>query len=248
MGRNPRVHYSGAIYHVMSRGVDGRDIFIEDSDRVEFLDRLRRIVEDASANVLAYCLMGNHFHLAIRVGSTSLASIMQRVLTSYAQVINRRHHRRGHLFEARYKAIICLTDAYLAALIRYIHMNPVRAGIVSRPQDWPWSSAFGDNSPADFQEDLLDFDPWRKGQTQDFDMLRQEEIERRSLDDLGATISSQTGIDLEDMRSGDCRRTVVAAKRQFAQEAIRCGYQLTDVAKWMNSALCSVSRYARAKK
>ncbi|MCR4295507.1 MAG: transposase, partial [Elusimicrobia bacterium] len=120
----------------MAKGVDGRAIYTDDADRIGFLKSLNRIVNESGASVLAYCLMGNHFHLAIKVGAVPLSSVLQRILTSHALTFNIRHDRTGHLFQARYRSNLCLTDAYLTALIRYIHMNPVRAGLVSRPEDW----------------------------------------------------------------------------------------------------------------
>src|SRR6185503_15252840 len=95
---------------------------------------------EMSCTILAYCLMGNHFHLAMRVGNIPLSRIMHRMLTTYAMAFNFRHDRTGHLFQARYKAILCLDDAYLLGLVRYIHLNPVRAGLVPKPENWPWSS------------------------------------------------------------------------------------------------------------
>ena len=151
MPRPPRIHYAGAVYHVMARGVDGREIFADDSDRQTFLATTRGLKRETDCSVLAYCLMGNHFHFAIRVGRTPLSRIMHRLLTVYAMAFNFRHDRQGHLFQARYKSVLCLDDAYLIALIRYIHMNPVRRGLVSSPELWAWSSfrfyCYGEKGP-----------------------------------------------------------------------------------------------------
>lgn len=231
----------------MARGVDGRNVFVDDADRTAFLDELSAVVKDASADIFAYCLMGNHFHLAIRVGQITLSTVMQRVLTTYSSYFNRRHGRTGHLFQARYKAIICVDDAYLAALIRYIHMNPVRAGIAQRPEDWPWSSlrlkGKGEDSPCAPE----DFDPWPKQSEERLDLHREEQHEQPSLEDIGSMIESRTGIALVDLRSDNRARSVVAAKRLLAREAVKNGHQLAAVAIWMNSALSSISRYARAE-
>lgn len=247
MGRGPRIHYPGAVYHAMARGVDGRDIFVDDRDREFFLDALNRVCANASADVLAYCLMGNHFHVAIKVGMVPLAEIMQRVLTGYSLAFNRRHDRTGHLFQARYKAIVCLNDAYLAALIRYIHMNPVRAGIVLKPQDWPWSSLRGEVIPFNPENGIADFDPWRKGTLRNIDLQRgEDEGKHRNLDDLGAMISARTGINHKDLRSDDRRRSVIAAKRMLTREALNNGHKLIAIARWMNLDPSSISRYARS--
>ncbi len=90
--------------------------------------------------IYAYCLMPNHFHLALKVSAVPLGSLMQRILTGYSITFNHRHDRTGHLFQARYKSIPCLEDRYLLSLINYIQMNPVRAGLVKSAADWSWSS------------------------------------------------------------------------------------------------------------
>jgi REP element-mobilizing transposase RayT len=245
MGRSKRIHFPGAIYHVTARGVDGRNIYIDDQHRTEFLADLRRICADSFADILAYCLMGNHFHLAIRVRSVSLSTILHRLLTAHAQTFNKRLDRMGHLFQGRHRASICLTDAYLAAVIRYIHMNPVRAGLVLRPEDWPWSSLGAGLCPPDSQFELEGFDPWPKN-TQEIDLLREDEPATLSLDEIGEIVSVQSGVDHEDLRSRSCRRTFIAAKRLLAHAAVQNGHKLGDIAKWMGASPSSISRYARA--
>src|SRR3569832_1733814 len=113
MPRMPRIHFPGVVYHVMARGVDGREIFADEADRRTFLEITRSVKNETAYSLLAYCLMGNHFHFAMRGGPIPLSRIMQRLLTSYAMAFNVRHDRQGHLFQARYKAIVCLDDAYL---------------------------------------------------------------------------------------------------------------------------------------
>ena len=124
----------------MARGVDGREVFVDDLDRRDFLGTILGLKSQTNCSIIAYCLMGNHFHLAIKVGTTPLSHIMHRLLTAYVIGFNARHAREGHLFQARYKSVLCLDDSYLIALVRYIHMNPVRAGLTVGPEDWPWSS------------------------------------------------------------------------------------------------------------
>lgn len=242
MGRPTRIHYPGAIYHAMARGVDGRTIFVDDKDRLNFLEAMRRIGSEASIEVIAYCLMGNHFHLAVKVGAVPLASFMQRLLTCYCMKFNLRHNRTGHLFQARYKAILCLDDRYLAGLIRYIHMNPVRAELVSLPQDWPWSNY----SPAqDSVEGIADFDPWPNTESREVDLTRVPSVGKVDLEALGEAIASREGVNLGVLRSDSRNRMVVAVKRHFVVEAFRTGYTLRAVAKWLNVSPRSVSRYAR---
>jgi REP element-mobilizing transposase RayT len=242
MGRRPRIYYPGAIYHVMARGVDGRNIFVDDHDRAAFLDGMRIIAREASAEIIAYCLMGNHFHLAVKVGAVPLSAFMQRLLTAYCMRFNRRHNRTGHLFQARYRALLCLDDDYLARLIRYIHLNPVRAGFVSSPGDWHWSSF----KPAQADADgYSDFDPWANSVSRDIDMSRSPIAGKVDLEVIGSAVASRSGLDPDALRSDSRHRTVVAAKRLFVGEAFRVGYTLKSVAKWLNTSRSSVSRYAR---
>jgi REP-associated tyrosine transposase len=140
MARRPRLEFPGAVYHVAARGNDKRAIFHDDRDRQEYLDRIDRYRKKFHFQLLAYCLMRNHVHLAIRTGEEPLSRIMAGLQSSFTQWFNRRHDRVGHFFQGRYKAFLVQEDRYFAALLRYIHMNPVKAGLVQRPQDYPWSS------------------------------------------------------------------------------------------------------------
>jgi putative transposase len=131
MPRQARLDISGLVYHVMARGIEGREIFKNDSDREFFLTRLEEIFsEPGGPSLYAWALIPNHFHLLIRPGETHLATIMQRLMTGYAVNYNKRNNRKGHLFQNRYKSIVVEEDPYFLELVRYIHLNPVRAGIV----------------------------------------------------------------------------------------------------------------------
>lgn len=227
----------------MSRGVVAGDIFIDDADRREFLAALKRICTTASAEILAYCLMGNHYHLAIMVSNVPLAVIMQRLLTGYARTFNRRHARVGHLFQARYEAKICLDETYLARVIPYIVMNPVRAGLVSKPEDWPWSSLQGKPLTGNYERELADFDPWEKETT--VSLLRADPAPSRTLGAIGAEVASQSALQITELRMDDRRRSVIAAKRRFTQTAWREGHKAAEIAKWLNVGKSSVGRYLR---
>jgi REP element-mobilizing transposase RayT len=140
MARKPRLHYIGAVYHVMVRGNSGQNIFADDEDRYRFYLFLQEGVEKFGHRIHAFCLMNNHVHLAIQVGDKPLSRIMQNLCFRYTQWVNSRQKRVGHLFQGRYKAIVVDADAYLVELVRYIHLNPVRAKLVKSPKDYPWSS------------------------------------------------------------------------------------------------------------
>lgn len=242
MGRSPRIYYPGAVYHVMARGVDGRIIFSDDPDRIAFLDGMWRVANETLADILAYCLMGNHFHLAVKVGPVPLSDVMQRILTGYSKRFNRRDKRTGHLFQARYKAILCRDDRYLTGLIYYIHMNPVRAGLVLTPQDWPWSSYKpGPNESGN----PLDFDPWPKDAPGIMNLMRNPETHRTDLTTILAQVASQTGISSFELRSASRRRATVAARALLAQEAMKYGHSLISIARWLNSTPSTLTRYSR---
>ncbi len=139
MSRHPRVHGEGLLYHVMARGNDGQKIFLRQSDYQAFIEGLRSVRQRYPFYLYAYVLMSNHFHLLLEVDRYPTARILQSLLTGYVRRFNKIHARRGHLFEGRYKAIVCDRDSYLLELVRYIHLNPVRAALIKQPGDWRWS-------------------------------------------------------------------------------------------------------------
>jgi len=131
MPRTARIDISGILYHVIARGIERRDIFIDDDDRYSFVERLSALLEETGTTCFAWALLQNHFHLLLRTSQVKLATFMRRLLTGYAVVFNLRHERCGHLFQNRYKSLACQEDEYLLELVRYIHLNPLRAHIVS---------------------------------------------------------------------------------------------------------------------
>lgn len=140
MARQLRIEYESAFYHVTSRGNQKELIFWDDKDREEFKKILKRTKERYGYLLHAYVLMDNHYHLLIETPKANISQIMQNINTSYTVYVNRRLKRAGHLFQGRYKAFIVDKENYLLELGRYIHLNPVRAGIVKRPEDYKWSS------------------------------------------------------------------------------------------------------------
>ena len=140
MARPLRIEYPGAVYHITSRGNAYQDIFLDDPDREKFLDVLDQAVERFNWLCHAYCLMTNHYHLLIETVDPTLSRGMRQLNGVYTQAFNRRHERVGHLFQGRYKAILVEKEAYLLELSRYIVLNPVRAKMVKKPEEWEWSS------------------------------------------------------------------------------------------------------------
>jgi putative transposase len=140
MARPIRIEFSGALYHVTSRGDRRQPIFEDDADRSRFLELLGQVAADFNWVVHAYCLMSNHYHLLIETPDANLSKGMRQLNGVFTQVSNRRHARSGHLFQGRYKAILVDGDSYLLELSRYIVLNPVRAAMVREPGEWRWSS------------------------------------------------------------------------------------------------------------
>jgi putative transposase len=130
MPRQARLDAPGALQHVMARGIERRKIFLDDKDRTSFLERLALILEETQTQCYAWALIPNHFHILLRIGTTPLSTVMRRLMTGYAVTFNIRHRRSGHLFQNRYKSVVCQEDTYLLELTRYIHLNPLRARLV----------------------------------------------------------------------------------------------------------------------
>lgn len=139
MARKPRVHYAGAIYHVIARGNNREIIFLDPYDKQKYLEFVVRYKKRYNYEILAYVLMDNHLHILIRVDQTPLSKVMQGIQQCYTQYFNRKYEHIGHVFQQRYKAFLCDNDRYLAALVVYIHQNPIRARLLEG-LDYPWSS------------------------------------------------------------------------------------------------------------
>jgi REP element-mobilizing transposase RayT len=140
MPRPLRIHVPGGFYHVTLPGNHRQRIFFRPADRRIFEGIVRKVIVRYEARVHAYCWMTNHIHLLIQISDTPLGRIMLRIASRYARIVQARVHTTGHLFERRYHAVLVDEDAYLLTLLRYIHQNPVQAGMVSSPGQYRWSS------------------------------------------------------------------------------------------------------------
>ncbi len=142
MARQKRLNLPGAVYHVITRGLNRTAIFKDEADRGEFIQRLALALAKTKCICYSWALMSNHLHLLLRPSEKSLSEVMRRTLTGYAIYFNRRHKRCGYLYQNRYKSILCQEDIYLMELVRYIHLNPVRAKIVGTLEEldvYPWT-------------------------------------------------------------------------------------------------------------
>jgi REP element-mobilizing transposase RayT len=140
MARQLRIEYPDAYYHVTARGNERKEIFKSEKDREKFLSYLESAVKRYGAVIHAWCLMSNHYHLIVETPSGNLSQIMQHINGAYTNYFNTKRKRSGHLFQGRYKGILVEADEYALELSRYIHLNPVRIGIVNEPGDYKWSS------------------------------------------------------------------------------------------------------------
>lgn len=142
MPRSARLDILGMLHHVIVRGIERSPIFIDDTDRLSFAIRIAKLLNETDTECLAWALLDNHIHLLVRPHQATLATFMRRLLTGHAITFNLRHKRSGHLFQNRYKSIVCEEEAYLLELVRYIHLNPLRAGVVQSLDQldcFPWS-------------------------------------------------------------------------------------------------------------
>ncbi len=143
MARPLRIEYPGAYYHIMNRGLSRRNIFLGDKDREQFLDLLSDISRLWKIEIYAYCLMDNHYHLLVQTPKGGLSRAMRHLDGIYTQRFNRSQHRDGPLFRGRYKAILIDAEEYFLSVVRYIHQNPLQAGVVSDMDRYRWSSHRG---------------------------------------------------------------------------------------------------------
>lgn len=142
MPRQARIDAPCALHHIIARGIERCAIYRDEADHEDFLRRLGQILVQTETTCLAWALIPNHFHLLLKTGNVPVATVMRRLLTGYAAGFNRRHQRSGHLFQNRYKSILCQEDVYLKELVRYIHLNPLRAGLVkdiTALDDYPYA-------------------------------------------------------------------------------------------------------------
>jgi len=143
MGRPVRIEYVGALYHISSRGNERKKIFLDVEDRIRFLNLLREYHDRYGILIHSYVLMDNHYHLILETPMGNLLKVMHGINGGYTGYFNRKYKRVGHLFQGRYRAILVEKESYLLPLSRYVHLNPVRAGLVRRPEGYRWSSYRG---------------------------------------------------------------------------------------------------------
>ena len=143
MARPLRIQYPGALYHITSRGNERKNIYLDDSDTKKFLEILEAYHDRLGILIYCYVLMNNHYHIVIETPKGNLLKVMHGINTGYTGYFNRKYGQVGHLFQGRYKGILIHKESYLLEVCRYVHLNPVRARIVDRPDQYEWSSYGG---------------------------------------------------------------------------------------------------------
>jgi REP element-mobilizing transposase RayT len=232
----------------MSRGNGGQDIFLNAQDHVQFMRILSETKSRTPFELYAYCLMPNHFHLLIRQRATALAQIMQTALTRYASYLNRIQGRRGHVFQSRYTALLCTDDAYFLTVLRYIHENPVRAGLAKVPEDWQWSSYRDYQSArADAIVDTTLCQTLLRAQPAGPEgPHRESPVDQRRMDlaDLGKVVCEEAGITMAELCGLGKQRALAAARRSIVVRALSKGFRPTQIARYLQRSPALVSRYA----
>jgi putative transposase len=203
MPRQARLDAPGTLHHIMGRGIEGVKIFRNRVDRKDFLDRLGELCRAGHIRVYAWALMPNHFHLLVRTGDHPISYSMRKLLTGYVVNFNKRHKRFGHLFQNRYKSIVCEDDPYLLELTRYIHLNPLRAGIVKSLEElmsYPWSGHSGLMGTGQYEwldtETILSyFSPIKKRAVQKYESFISEGVSQGKRPELtgGGLVRSMGG-------------------------------------------------------
>ena len=254
MPRQPRLDAPGALHHVMGRGIDGIKIFSNKKDREDFLERLADLCRADALSVYAWVFMENHFHILVRTRNQALSNSMRKLLTGYVVNYNRRHKRYGHLFQNRYKSIICEDDPYLLELTRYIHLNPLRARIVKSLKElkgyqWCGHSAIIGSVKREWQDRdtvLAYFGKRRKRAIEKYEDFVGEGIEAGSRPELvgGGLIRSLGGwsqvlslrrvgskvfSDERILGSSEFVKDVIADAEQKAKETLRLTLNISDL-------------------
>lgn len=236
MPRKPRIHYEGALYHVISRGNNKDYIFSKDEDKNIYLKTILRYKEKYDFKLYAYCIMDDHAHMLIEVNKVSLSKIMQCIQQVFTMKYNKKYNRTGHVFEQRYKAILCNKDEYLLNLVRYIHQNPVRSGIKEK-LNYAWSShsiyiAMKENKLVDYKYILSILSKDKSKAIKEYAELMQEKI------------------DLERIKDGELDKEIEQVKkhRQKKTKKFDHNYLIQKVCEYYKVEVNELSKKTRKQK
>jgi putative transposase len=252
MPRKPRIEIGGGLYHVITRGNNRRKIFQSHDDYLKFTGLLQQQKSKLPFYLYAYCLMPNHVHLLIEMQDDLVSRIMQRVLTSYSQYHNRKYKKIGHLFQGRYKSILCQTDRYLGELVRYIHLNPVRAKMVKRPEDFEYSGhraylGLDRTGLVDTEPVLRHFGATRKRAVEVYTRYVEASLGEKSHDDYyraaeGRLLGSGEFVEEIRHRVGEHRASRQAVERTSIEDLLSAAERSSGLTR---QELCSKSKNRR---
>jgi len=272
--REKRVEFEGAIYHVMQRGNNKEKIFRAEADKQFFMAELMNSKKKYDFDIFGYVLMDNHYHLLVRTGETPLSKIMQRLNSLYSRYYNRVYERVDHLFGLRYKSIIVEDEKYLFALLRYLHWNPIQAGLVKRVADYKWSSdSYYRNNQGGLVNINFIFDIISKDRNIAVNQyLRIIEDEASIKSDLKRVIGEKSlqEIFVEDRKTksldeilteavlgnteaftlikrGSRNKSLKPLKTEFVRDASKQGYTLTEIAKSINMGVTAVHKLSKSE-
>jgi len=270
MPRKPRIHFEGALYHIIVRGNNKSYIFEKDKDKLEYLKRVKKYKEKYKSKLYSYVIMDNHAHLLIEVSSTPLSKIMQLIQQTYTQYYNKKYNRTGHVFEQRYKAILCNKDEYLLALIRYIHKNPERAAISDINYKWSSHKEYIGNKLGicDVDFPLSMFSNYKESAVKayleyvleenieaapniNYELIAEEvrnntsieNKEKRSMNDIISQLEKDYKINIKELKGRSKNRYISEAKKYFVKEIIK--YELMsqkELARYLEITEVAVSK------
>ncbi|MCP3986392.1 MAG: hypothetical protein GY723_18585 [bacterium] len=259
MTRPLRLDAPGCIHHVTMRGVDGRAVFLDDVDRESLVGRLSGILPESGATCFAWAFMTNHVHMVLKTGQRHLSKVMHRVNGGFVSHFNARHGRRGYLFQSRFTSRIAANDTDVLGLIRYVHLNPLRGGLVpslDRLPTYPWTghaALLGLGEPRPFhspQQALRHFDedPEKaRARLRDWMAIDERRLDQ-SVGELAASIALEFGISTEALRSRNKNRNVSRARAAFAKRAhAELALRSTDIARWLRVSRSAVTQALRTE-
>jgi putative transposase len=253
MPRLARLDAPGVLHHVMGRGIEKNNIFLNKKDRNDFINRLSVLVDEGAIEIYAWALMTNHFHILLKTKNRPLSSSMRKILTGYVVNFNRRHKRYGHLFQNRYKSIVCQEDAYLMELVRYIHLNLLRGGVVkdlNGLNDSPWSghSALLGRLERKWQdtEYVLSYFGNKRVRRKNYYKYVMEGID---LVELCNRVCKKRNVSLTELLSGSRRREPVNARRIISWLTVhKLGYSGAEVARHLGVTTSCITRFLSSGK
>lgn len=272
MPRKPRIQYPGAIYHIIQRGNNKNKVFPQSRDKRYLLKQIENAVIQGDMELFAYVILDNHYHLALRSGSTPISKVMHGINAQYAMRFNKLYQRTGHVFDGRYKAIPVKGEHYLLSLIRYIHLNPVRAGILPHPEDYFWSSdrCYRNLQPSFVNWELMlsifsnhlsqALDEYIKFMSEKDDLAFEnisEIYDTKSKEDWAHLkseipnldeILKNSGVNMEDynlIRQGSRIKRLIPYKKTYAQLAGKLGYTQKEIGEFINLSKAAINKLTK---